>query len=238
MPTLSSGSITASALLALLVGCSDSLPPELQPSSRNPAFWLEVRGYPNAREAVGLVGAMLSNHTFSVLAHNGTSPVSGAEIVWRVTGSAGWVYSVHDTTRDGVSAPALPLGPDEGKYTVTATAPAVTGATQLAFKATAVTVLIGVRGPVDGGFAPASVTVSRGRSVGWRYDDGGEGDVHTVTFEDDWTRPVSSGDLWNLWSGSLYHARLFDGSPRTVRYRCTYHSTSFTDGEVGTVAVQ
>lgn len=234
MTTRCSRSLVALALLALLVGCQRDSGWRVT-GLGGPAVQLEAGGYPNAREGVGVVGTTLSDHPFRVHARDGTSPVSGLQIVWTITGD-GWIASTHDTTRDGVSAPALPLGPEEGGYTVTATAPMLRGAPQLTFKATAVTVVVRVRGPMDGGFLPASVTVPRGRLVGWRYDDGGEGDVHNVTFED--APPVSSGDLWNLWAGSLTHSRLFDGPPRTVRYRCRYHSTSFTEGEVGTVTVQ
>ena len=111
------------------------------------------------------------------------------------------------------------------------------GAQQLTFTASAVTLMVGARDFGDGGFVPASVTVPAGRSVGWRYESG-DGDVHDVTFEDDPTRPVSSGDLWDLWAGRRYHSRLFEGPPRTIRYRCKYHSTNFADGEVGTVTVK
>ncbi|MFN2564382.1 MAG: hypothetical protein ABR499_05140 [Gemmatimonadaceae bacterium] len=238
MTTRLSQSLVALTLLALLVGCrgdSSWLPTQPDSRSSNAGVWLQARGYPNSWEAMGVVGTTLSDHTLSVFAHDGKSPVSGVQIVWAVTGSGGWVSSTHDTTRDGVSAPPLTLGPGEGRYTVTATAPTLPRAPQITFKATAVTVMVRVRGPVDGGFLPASVTVPRGRSVGWRYDDGGEGDVHNVTFEDG---AASSGDLWNLWAGRLYHSKLFEGPPRAVRYRCTYHSTSFTEGEVGTVTVE
>lgn len=232
--------LVALALLALLVGCrgdSDRLPTELKSPPGN-AGVLGAGGYPNSWEAMGVVGTTLSDRPFSVFVYDGPSPVSGVPILWAVTGSGASITPTHDATRDGESAATLTFGPDEGNYTVTATAPTLRGAQQFAFKATAVTVMVGVRGPFDGGFVPASVTVPGGRSVGWRYEDGGEGDVHDVTFEDAPTQPASSGDLWNLWAGSLYHSRLFEGPPRTVRYRCTYHSTSFTEGEVGTVTVQ
>jgi plastocyanin len=239
MTTRSSESFAPLILLALLAACRmDSTAPRFQPEAVGPpTIGLVANGYPNSWEAVGVGGTTLSDHTFGVSTHDGISPVSGVQIVWVVSGIGGSVTPATDTTREGRSTATLTLGPEEGAYTLTATAPTIRGAPQLTFNATAVTLMVGARDLGDGGFVPASVTVPAGRSVGWRYESG-EGDIHNITFEDDPTRPVSSGDLWDLWSGRRYHSRLFEGSPRTIRYRCKYHSTSFVDGEVGTVTVK
>jgi plastocyanin len=237
-----SDGLVALAIVAVLGGCQDGSSPRFPTGPVSPPGETFIRfergGYANSWEAVGLVGTTLSDHTFAVFAHNGASPVSGLRIVWAVSGSGGSITLTNDTTTaGGQSSPTLTLGPEEGAYIVTATAPTLPGAPQFTFKAIAVSLMVGVREPADGGFVPANVSVMSGRSVGWRYESG-DGSAHDVTFEDDPTRPVSSGDMWDLWAGVRYHTRVFDGSPRTIHYRCKYHSTSFADGEVGTVTVK
>jgi plastocyanin len=239
--------ILTAVLIVLVAACgsesSGRFPTGLVPppagSPPSEAFIrFERTGYPNSWEVVGVAGTTLSDHTFPVFAHNGVSPVSGLRIVWAVSGTGGSITPTNDTTTaSGRSAATLTLGPEEGGYTVTATAPTLPGAPQFTFKATAVSLMVGVRDSADGGFVPAKVTVTSGHSVGWRYESG-DGTGHDVTFEDDPTRPVSSDDMWDLWAGVRYHTRVFDGSPRTIRYRCKDHSTSFADGEVGTVTVK
>lgn len=239
MTTRLSESLVALALFALLAGCQGesgrlATEPESPREPEPPVIRFEPRAYPSSW-AVGVVNSTLSDHTFAVFAHDGRSTVSGLEIVWAVSGSGGSINPTNDRTNDGVSVATLTLGPEEGNYTVTATAPTLPGAPQLTFNATAVTVMVGIRDSADGGFVPASVSVPLGRSVGWRYDSG-EG--HNITFEDDPTRPVSSGNLFDVVGGRRYHTRTFGGAPRAIRYRCTFHSTGFADGEVGTVTVQ
>jgi len=236
MTTRPRESLVALALLTLLTGCQEdsgrlATAPGSQPQPAQ--IRLEARGYPSS-DAVGVVGTLLSYHTFGVLVHDGRFPLSGIQIVWTVTGSGGSVTPTNDTTKDGESLAMLTLGPDEGTYTLTATAPALPGAPYVAFKATAVTLLVQVRDLADGGFVPASVIVPSGRSVAWRYASA-EGDLHNITFEDDPTRVVGWADIVG---GRHYHTRTFGGAPRTIRYRCTHHSTSFADGEVGTVTVK
>ena len=240
------GSLATLTLFTLFAGCyGDSarrfptgiVTPGDPPPPAAPVIHFRRRGYPNAWEAVGLVGTTLRENPFSVSTDDGKSTLSGLEIVWAVDGDGGSVTPTQDVTRDGLSEATLSLGPNEGAYTVTATAPTLPGAPQVTFKATGVTLMVDVRDLVDGGFVPADVTIPAGRSVGWRYASGEE-DAHNVVFEDDPTRPVSSGDMWDLWAGSRYHSRLFTGSPRTIRYRCTYHSTGFVSGEAGTVTVK
>ena len=243
MTTRLGENLVALALLTLLAACqgdSVRLPtaPQAQPAPVAPrVIHFEPIGYPNYWEVVGIVGTTISDNPFGVLVHDGKSVLSGVQVIWSVTGSGGSVSPTNDATKDGRSDATLTLGPEEGRYTVTATAPTLPGAPQLTFKGTGVTLMVEVRDLVEGGFVPANVTIPAGRSVGWRYASGDEV-AHNVVFEDDPTRPVSSGDMWDLWAGSRYHSRLFAGSPRTIRYRCTYHSTSFVAGEVGTVTVK
>lgn len=242
------GRLAMLTALAFGVGCYDGQPrrwptdlPSPAPPSPPPdnSIHFERGGYPNSWEAVGLTRATLTDHTFGVYVHTRIAEWSGVPIIWKATGSGASIVPTDDTTTArGRSEATLTLGPEEGAgYSVTATAPTLPGAPELTFKATAVSQMVAVRDLADGGFVPANVTVISGHWVGWRYDSSEE-DAHNVIFEDDPTRPVSSGDLWDLWAGSLYHTRLFAGSPRTIRYRCTYHSTDFVSGEVGTVTVK
>lgn len=223
-------------VLAILTGCRDDIIRPYLPPPPASTIYFEHIGYPNSWEAVGLVGETLT-HRFAVLAHNGSRVVSGLRVVWAVSGSASIVPAEDTTTRAGYAEAALTLGTDEGDYAVTATALTLPGSPQLAFRGTAVSKLVEVRDLVDGGFVPAAVTVISGHSIGWKLASA-EGDVHDVTFEDDPTKPVSSGNMWDLWSGVPYHTRIFNGAPRTIRYRCRHHSTGFVEGEVGTVTVQ
>lgn len=62
--------------------------------------------------------------------------------------------------------------------------------------------------------------------VVWRF----EGGPHNVVFEDasPQSGPMSSG---------TFEREINVSAPTTLRYRCSLHSTSFTDGMVGTVTV-
>lgn len=178
------------------------------------------------------------------------NPVTGVRIVWTVTAGGGSVTPADpygDSTRSGLDTTSnvgnggsawaqFTLGPNEGEQTATATAPTMPGAPVITYQRTAVTVLVQVFGSIgwvyetDNGFVPASVTVPLGKSVGWVVF---VEEQHNLIFEDDPTEPVSSSTLY--YGGT--HVRTFSGAPRIIRYRCTLHSTSFTEGEVGTVIV-
>ena len=133
------------------------------------------------------------------------------------------------------------LGASEGTQTVTVRA--LRGADSLVqtFSSTAVSSLVLV-GAGDSYyyyyysnvplFQRDSIDVTAGTTVGWLWPGCGGCEAHNLTFEDDPYPPVSSP---NQVSGR--HFRTFTGSPRTIRYRCTNHSTSFTSGMVGTVPV-
>lgn len=165
--------------------------------------------------------------------------VVGVPIAWAVTAGGGTITPAQDTTAiiPGVNA-TYPLsravhrlGPQEGATTVTATGPTITGAPSVAVTTTVVTKAVVVQW---GGFLPDTVEVPSGRSVGWRWSWSGDSDDdHNVTFEDVPTQPTSSPTQRD---GQL--VRTFTGASRTIRYRCTLHSTSFAEGEVGVVIVR
>ena len=128
------------------------------------------------------------------------------------------------------------LGANEGLQTVTATVRNSAAIAPAPFRARAVTETISVginyycySSPV---FFPSEVTVPSGRTVGWLWDTSCI-DLHDITFEDDPKPPVST----SLTSRGT-HVRTFTGAPRTIRYRCTRHSTSFESGMVGRVIIQ
>jgi plastocyanin len=78
----------------------------------------------------------------------------------------------------------------------------------------------------DDFFNPSNAQVVPGSTVTWTWSSG---DAHDVAFED------------NLGSSALQtsgtHTRTF-AAAGTYRYRCTAHSTSFTNGMIGQVIVQ
>lgn len=232
MTTLPAARSVSVALLGLLAACTDG------ETGRD--FVIEPpspRGFLEALSSTERVGALSTTlPAFIVRAHDGRDVLFGVPIVWQATGSGISISPIRDTTdAHGRAEAAVTLGPSEGQDTIIAAAPTLPGAPQVRFTLTAVTVMVEVRDLADGGFTPASVTVSPGRSVGWIYASA-ESDIHDVTFEDG---PRSPELFELLWAGAKHHyVRLFEDSPRTVRYRCTYHSTSFADGEVGTVVVQ
>jgi plastocyanin len=231
MTTVSTRRLKSLAPLALLVACGTESTQPLVDQTRSAVVHLEAMEF---LKRVGAVGATVSYHPFLVLAHDGSSPVSGVPIVWEVTGVGASISPANDITKsDGRAAATVTLGPGEGNHTITAAAPTLPGAPRLTWTATAVTRMVQIRDLADGGFTPGSVTVLPGSSVGWRYDSG-EGDVHNMTFEDG----ITSRDFYDVVPGPGYYTRLFEGLPRTVRYRCTHHSSSFVEGEVGTVVVQ
>lgn len=196
---------------------------------------------------IGAVGSTLEHSVYALDGHgiqNSGCPrtwcgnfVSGVQVNWAVSAGGGTITPTEDTTAitplnsvTPLSRAVHTLGPNEGIETVTATAPTISGAPQVTFGATVVTIVV----VVNYGFSPDSVVVQSGRTVGWfwPYSPYSE-DEHDVTFEDDPT--AGSGTLQNT---GVYFTRTFTGRPRMIRYRCTLHSTSFTEGEVGTVTVQ
>ena len=163
---------------------------------------------------------------------------TGLPISWRIESGGGSIAPAQDTTAFGRASEdeydipqsvAVHSATQDGISKVVATAPAGTDSLRLTFTSTVVTQIVGVDWY---GFHADTVTVPAGKTVGWRWLD--EDYTHDVTFEDVPSQPTSSPAQGY---GSTF-ARTFTGGPRSVRYRCTLHSTSFTAGEVGVVIVQ
>ena len=167
-------------------------------------------------------------------------PIAGVPVTWTVTAGGGSVTPALDTTAfDSIyglptSRAVHTVGSREGSAIVTASIP-TPGVAPLLRNATVVTALVTV---FCGGVNTDNVTVPSGRTVGWTFSSrciqrGRVTKPHNVTFEDD--PSVSSADVA---LGTF--TRTFTGPARTIRYRCTLHSTDFDGpaGEVGTVIVQ
>lgn len=176
---------------------------------------------------------------YSVTVRDGHgNSVPGIPITWAVTAGGGSITPTHDTTAYASSSGQTEsgavhtLGMDEGVARVTATAPTMAGSPQMTFSHTVVTAIVWV---YDGYFSSGSVTIPSGKTVTWIWDYGSNSYSHNVTFEDDPTEPTSSPTL----DGGSF-SRTFGGGPRTIRYRCTAHSTGFDDpqGEIGEIIVQ
>jgi plastocyanin len=80
-------------------------------------------------------------------------------------------------------------------------------------------------GATGNSFVPQFDTVASGAIVTWTWSGG----PHTVTFE---TLADSSAQK----SAGTFSVRF--GIPGTYRYRCVIHSTTFTNGMSGSVAVE
>jgi plastocyanin len=170
--------------------------------------------------------------------------VSGIAIDWAViaggaidplrslTGVDGYPYG-------GIVASAThTLGPAGGIHGARATASEVAGSPTVSFTATAADEIVHPLNDYTS-FDWPDVTVPVGKTVAWTWTSDcwyyyyycGSGIEHNVTFEDDPEEPVSSAS-----AETGVHLRTFNEAA-VIRYRCTIHSTSFTDGMVGTVVV-
>ena len=185
---------------------------------------------------IGEQGEHLSPYWVAALGTRGTYIGSGP-IQWAVTLGGGSLEPVPDVASfQGV---VHILGPNLGPQTVTAKAVKMRGAPTVTFTTRAVSGIVSVlgctgttdycRGLEAPAFSPATVDIAPGQTVGWRWTTEF---VHNVVFEDDATEPASSAA-----KDDGVHLRRFE-APMTVRYRCTFHSTSYTDGMVGTVTVK
>lgn len=200
-------------------------------------------------DQVGVVGEPVDPYVVRVLdAHD--NPVDGATVTWAVAEGGGSIDPASSTTEtqdplNGSFAAAVhTLGPGEGVHRVTATAQDAAGEPAATFEATAVTGLVQVPSPscyyfpycgVTADFEPAEIEVPVGATVAWEW--GGCWGLttcpdHNVTFEDDPGEPTSSDTRNTGW-----HTRTFDEAGE-YRYRCTVHSPSFINGEVGVVRVE
>ena len=192
-------------------------------------------------DQVGMVTRDALPYSVQVADAHGNA-IEGVRIHWEVTAGGGTVVPQSDTTAatecgwydyycyDGptntpIASTTHHLGGDEGDQTVTARAPVLPDLHGVTFTTRAVTAIVGLDGST---FVPADLTVPAGSTVAWVWWSG----RHNVTFEDDPTEPVSSST-----SSEGRHFRTFD-DPGTFGYRCTIHSTSFTQGMVGSVRVQ
>lgn len=190
---------------------------------------------------VGLPGQKLGAYQVKVVDRWGNT-VEGVKIDWAVVSGRGTVTPLQ--TRSGTvwTVAYHTLGPEVGPQTVTAIA-AVPGAPQASFTSSAADAVIDIGWSAGGacissdpGLFPAHITVPRGSTVGWRWvwcdlDGDGTGPSHNVVFEDAPTQPVSSPV-----KNSGHHLRTFT-APGIYRYRCTLHSSSDSNWEVGTVTV-
>ncbi len=168
-----------------------------------------------------------------------SASISALPLTWNVIGGG---FVTPGRIEYGYATATFTLGPAEGVQVAELTSPAVPGV-RLTHSARAVTALVihvhttgGCPSPdsvaVVGRFEPLQVTVSADQTVGWFVDPTCA--IHSVTFEDDPTSPISADPFGHY--SQAFHTRRFT-APGTYRYRCTVHSTSFTDGEVGVVLV-
>lgn len=197
----------------------------------------------------GIANTRLENDYIvkTVDAHWDYDHVPAVGLDWAVASGGGAVepgsfsgcYDMTCYVGDHLASVSHVLGPDYGPQTVTVTASAVPGAPRARFTAFAAgaVVIVGLadeRYVCHDGFQPSHVSAPIGSPVVWMPspDCTQPGDVgyrsHDVTFEDG---GAVTPAVWGLAS------RTFSASG-TYRYRCTLHSTSFTEGEVGSVTVR
>jgi plastocyanin len=199
--------------------------------------------------SAGIGVQVFDGHNYQNGGNGFGNPVSGMQVDFAVTTGAGSVDPSHALVEHSwppgcgswlCASVTYTLGPDEGINTATATVPSIPGHPPITFTTMAVSAVVQAgdvqNSPVDTAFIPAHVTVPVGRTVGWVLGDPSVGFpwVHNITFEDDPSEPTSSPTA----GLGATHLRTFTGPPRVIRYRCTIHSTSFTEGMVGTVTVQ
>jgi plastocyanin len=194
---------------------------------------------------VAPVDSMLPTLLAVRVTDSGGRAVPEVTIRWIVEEGGGSIIAAttSSVTNDwGVASAVYRLGPEEGIQRVTAAVDDSPGAPRVTFTARAVTALVFVAESQDdlyacfyyglncsASFSPSEVTVPAGKTVAWLWEGSRRCDV---VFEDDPTEPASSpSQEWGR------HFRTFT-TPGTFRYRCTLHSTSFTEGMVGTVTVQ
>jgi len=163
------------------------------------------------------------------------NPVPVGPVSWTVVNGGGTITPLPDTTIFGypIARAAHTFGPDEGMTMATATAPGIVGSPTVSFTTTVVTAVVVINNYFSNQrFTPDAVVVASGRTVGWRWQYSPDSeDSHIVTFEDD-PNTVHRGRF------PQFFTRTLTGVPRTIRYRCTEHSTDFVNGEVGVVIVQ
>ncbi|HSJ15769.1 MAG TPA: Ig-like domain-containing protein [Longimicrobiales bacterium] len=196
----------------------------------------------------GIVGTGLAPFVVHVADAEGHS-VAGVTISWIAETETGPVVIAQSTTTAHlylagelrpVASYSHVLGAEAGVHTVMATVESRPDIAPVSFTFTAEPAPDPMVGVYDWGvgwydcwyygcgFLPSQVTVSAGKTVTWTWHGT---QAHNVVFEDAATPPVSSAT-----QAAGTHTRTFT-TPGTYRYRCTVHSTSFTEGMVGRVVV-
>lgn len=166
--------------------------------------------------------------------------IGGATIDWEVTGGGGSIapsrtVTAHSPPFGAVALATRTAAAAEGTFQTRATASELAAAPHAVFRTTVVKAIVKV--PTDyysSGFAPRAVVVPVGSTVAWDWscDFYCLPIAHNVVFEDDPTEPASATARV-----TGRHLRTF-GEAGVIRYRCTLHSSSFTEGLVGTIVIQ
>lgn len=182
---------------------------------------------------LGLVGTGLPGE-YAVGVTDTYGNPAGGDIEWRVaTGGGSLAEPPCDPEYDYCphSGVIHVLGPVDGPQAVTATATALPGKPKATFTATGVTAIVhaGEGSLCYIGFDPDTASIPPGTTVAWRWCNVDYSLTHNVTFEDGQGSSPTQMEGW--------HTRKFS-AVGTYRYRCTLHSTSFTEGEVGAVTVK
>ncbi len=223
--------------LLLLAACDEG--PTLPPEQRVPSNLTILHG----DNQVGLAYKALDTLLVVQVKDSLGKVVPGVTIDWVVEqgGSVSTTPTNSGSNAIGVASAMYTLGSDGLPQTVTATVSSIPNAPRATFKARAVTAMVSVNGAdtyacwyegiCSPYFGPAEVVVPAGKTVAWLWSAGGASACNVV-FEDDPTEPTSSPT-----QQSGRHFRTFT-TPGTYRFRCTAHSTSFTEGMVGTVKVE
>lgn len=196
----------------------------------------------------GVVRTVLGSAYEVIVSDAYDNAVSGQAITWTVVSGGGSIdpsqslTGVVDPISGRVQQSAIArytLGSEEGPQVVTAQAAGLPGVATASFTAHAVTARVILAADTQGWclwygygcetlFQPAIVTIPVDRTVLWVWG----GMSHNLVFEDAPAEPVSAAT-----KSSGRHLRTFT-TPGTYRYRCTLHSTSFTQGMTGSVVVE
>ena len=141
---------------------------------------------------------------------NGTQ---GVTIQWTAATGGGSITPAQNFTGNAGHAEATrTLGAGTGEQTATATAPALPGAPLVTFTTTAATTVVRVANNV---FVGGIVTIQRGDSVAWQWQNGAA--PHNITFAAAAGAPANEPDRT---SGAVWRTFATAG---TFNYQCTNH---------------
>jgi hypothetical protein len=162
---------------------------------------------------------------------------AGTAIEWSVTEGGGTITPQLGMQPPLGAAEAELRTPANGVHRATARLPAYPDVDPITFTAWAVTEVIRVAAPdywscfyygmCQGTFTPDTVSIAAGGTVAWVWTGG----WCDVVFQDDPTTPTSSAGM-----DRGRHFRTFS-QPGTYPFRCTHHSSSFTQGAMTGVVV-